>query len=374
MKEECERILGSRLFWLFLAGAMTINLWILWNFQGQKEYVEISRRLAQEGMEYVAPETEEEIIKAFSGAEERYPGEVRVRNVVMGAEQMAELLKASDLADACVEAMKLKDGAAEYARKAFESLEPVMERNRDDGTARQFFVPCGGRFFDLFSRWLSLAVTLECILGAVLLMLKCVNEPFDRQTGAVIYTSGRGRRVNHTKFWAVMAVVTGFTGVVWGLTLGIAGIVFPLGRLWKVKLGSMMVLDVFWPVITRFSVSIGEYMALQFLVSLMLAWLFGAIAYFNVVKEHSTFAAFLKIAFVCLAVAALTQNFPRNTMLYFVLRFNPVDFAGKAGRWFASGGNYLSVRGYEVLFLLFWAGVSGALALRRSRKFLEEDL
>lgn len=374
MGEECRRILSGRLIWLLLAGAMAFNGWILWNFQGQREYAQAARQLAEKGVESVTEETQEEIIEAFARAEENFPGATRVRNMVEGAERLARQLGAGDLADLCTEAMKLEGDAAEYAEALFAELEPVIEQNRTDGTARQFFVPCGGRFFDLFSRWIPLAAAVESILGAVLLMLKCVNEPFDRRTGEVVYTSKRGRRVNHTRFLAAMAAAAGFTGAVWGLTMGMAGVLFPMGRLWKVRLGSMMVLDNFSPMITRFPVSIGEYMVLQLLVSLCMAWLFGAMAYSAVLKRHNTFTAFGKMALVCLGTAAVTRNFPRKTILYFVLRFNPVDFTGKAGRWFACGGSFLSARGYEILFILLWAGVLGALCIRCSRRFLREDL
>lgn len=68
-------------------------------------------------------------------------------------------------------------------------------------------------------------------------------------------------------------------------------------------------LDIFSPVITRFPVNIGVYMVLQFLVSLCMAWLFGAMAYFTVLRGHNTFTAFGKMAIVCLGTAALTQNY-----------------------------------------------------------------
>ncbi len=374
MKEECRRIICNRLPWLLLTAALTVNLWILWNFQGQREYVQTSRSLAEEGTEYVTSENQEEIITAFAGAEEGHSGEIRVRNMVEGTLGLAGQLKAQDLANACIESMKLKKSAAEHARKAFAALEPVLDKNREDGTATQLFVPCSGRFFDLFSRWLPLAATVESILVAVLLMLRCVNEPFDQRTAAIIYTSKRGRRVNHTRFLAVTAVATGLTAAIWALALGMAAVVFPMGKLWNVKLGSMMVLDAFYPIITRFPVSIGAYLALQFLVSLCLAWLFGAMAYFTVLGGHNTFTAFGKMALACLLAAAVTQNFPRKTLLYFILRFNPVDFAGKAGRWFACGGSFMSVKGYEALFILTWTSLFGGLCVRRSRRFLGEDL
>lgn len=374
IKEECRRIVWGRLPWLLLAAAMIINVWILWNFEEQREYVETARKLAENGVEYVTLERQEEIIQSFAGPEERHPGKIRVRNLVEGVEQAAKRLKAQDLADIYIEAMKLKGSAARQAEKAFATLDPVLESNKECGIIRQLFVPCGGQFFELFSRWIPLAATIEGILAAVLLMLKCVNEPFDQRTGAVVYTSKRGRRVNHTRFWAVMAVVTGFAGVVWALTLGVAGILFSMGKLWDVKLGSMMVLDMFNPVITRFPVSIGAYTLLQFLVSLCMIWQFGAMAYFAVLNTHNTYTAFGEMAFACLGIVALTQNFPRSTMLYFILRFNPVDFTGKAGRWFASGGSFLSVKGYEVLFLLFWGSLLWGLCIHRSKEFLKEDL
>lgn len=378
MWEECRRILECRMIWLLLAGAMTVNIWMIWNFGEQADYAAVSGELAKRGVKTVTRETQEEIIGAFAAVEERYPGEIRVQNLVEGAVYLARHATAQELAenlaDACVTSMKLEGDAAEYVRKTFGTLESIIEQNQENGTAEQFFVPCGGRFFDLFSRWLPLALTIEAALTSVLLMMKCVNEPFDRHTCAVIYATRTGREINRVKRRCVLTVTAGFTAAVWSMTMVTAGAVFPIGELWDTKLGSMMVLDSFYPLVTRFPVSIRTHMAFQFLLSLCLACVYGEFAYAGIVRTHRAFSAFGKMAFVCFGAAVLTQISPRDTMLYFILRFQPVDFAAKAGRWFASGGKFFSVKGYELLFVIFWGGAAVCFGCLRSRRFLREDL
>ncbi len=372
--EECRRICCSRLLWLFLMGSMVVNLWIVWNFQEQQEYVEISRKLAESGVLWLDQENVEEILQAFAGSQGGDPGKIPVQNILEGTLHLIREFAAADLADTYILSRKLQGDAAAYARKVYATLEPVIEENRQDKTARGFFVPCGGRFFDLYSRWLSLALTVESILGSVLLMMRCVNEPFDQRTGAEIYASRLGRRIQAVKGRAAIMVSTGCTVAVWAMTMGMAGVVFPLGKLWDTRLGSMMVLDTFFPLVTRFPVSIRGYLGLQFLVCWCVACLFGGLAYVAVTASHRILPAVGKLALICFGVAVLTQVFPRKTVLYFVLRFNPVDFAGKAGRWFASGGSFLSARGYEVLFVVFWGVVVLGWCRARNCRFLKEDL
>ncbi len=272
--EECRRICCSRLLWLFLMGSMVVNLWIVWNFQEQQEYVEISRKLAESGVLWLDQENVEEILQAFAGSQGGDPGKIPVQNILEGTLHLIREFAAADLADTYILSRKLQGDAAAYARKVYATLEPVIEENRQDKTARGFFVPCGGRFFDLYSRWLSLALTVESILGSVLLMMRCVNEPFDQRTGAEIYASRLGRRIQAVKGRAAIMVSTGCTVAVWAMTMGMAGVVFPLGKLWDTRLGSMMVLDTFFPLVTRFPVSIRGYLGLQFLVCWCVAYLF----------------------------------------------------------------------------------------------------
>lgn len=74
--------------------------------------MESARNLVQEGLQYISREKKAEIIGAYAGAEKRHPGEVPVRNMVEGAGQLAEQLKAEDLAESCIGFLELQGEAA----------------------------------------------------------------------------------------------------------------------------------------------------------------------------------------------------------------------------------------------------------------------
>ena len=73
-------------------------------------------------------------------------------------------------------------------------------------------------------------------------------------------------------------------------------------------------------------------------------------------------------------MAAVTEIFPRNSMLLFAVRFNPVEFIKKAGRYFAGGAGFLSVKYYEIAFILCWGVLLLAFLVGRYKSFLAEDI
>lgn len=374
VKEEIKRILCGRFIYLLLAGALVINLWILWNFREQKETVDTSRGLKENGTEYVNAQNMEEIISAFDIAEEGRNGEYGIRNMVEGAVHLTDLLTAENLADSYISFWMLNRQAAEYARKAFGTLEGVVQENRKDGTAGQFFVPCSGSFFDLFSRWLPYACTLEAVLAAVLLMMRGVNEPFDTGTKSVVLASKTGRKISRIRGFAALAVSIGLAVCIWLFTYLSAEAAYHLGTLWNTGIGSSMVLDSFFPILSRFPMNILGYTVLQFGMCLCMTAVFAGMAYVFVMNAHKTVTAFARMAFACAAAAVFTQLFPRDNLLFFVFRFNPVDFVQKAGHWFVSGGTFLSVRYYEIAMVLFWGALTAYFSGCRNRKFKKEDI
>lgn len=374
VKEEIKRILCGRFVYLLLAGALVINLWILWNFREQKEIVDTSRSLKENGTEYVNTQNMEEIISAFDIAEEGRNGEYRIRNMVEGAVYLTDRLSAANLADSYISFWMLNGQAAEYARKAFGSLEGVLQKNRQVGTASQFFVPCSGSFFDLFSRWLPYACTLEAVLAAVLLMMRGVNEPFDTGTKSVVLASKTGRKISRIRGFASLMVSIGLAACIWLATYLLAEAVYQMGILWNTGIGSSMVLDSFFPILSRFPMNILGYTVLQFGMCLCITAVFAGMAYVFVMSAHKTVTAFARMAFACAAAAVFTQLFPRDNLLFFVFRFNPVDFVQKAGHWFVSGGTFLSVRYYEIGMVLFWGAVTAYFFNRRNKKFIKEDI
>lgn len=405
-KAELCILLKGKFFWILLAGSLAVNLWILVNFLPQAPLVETTARLmagtehnsesqttAKADMEH-SPEspisagasteyhhvTEENytaLIQAYQDAEPEN-AQISVHSLIEGALRLSQTPSAHELADALAETyineLQLTEAAAEEARKAYETLEPYILRDRKDGTASALFVPGTNQFFELFSRHLPLACMAESVLAGILLTLLCVNAPYDSRMKEVVYTTKAGRHLNRVKPIAAFSASALFSVAVWGSSFGLAGILFPMRTLWEVKVGSMMMLDAFYPLVCRFSLSLGTYLLLQGVLSVCVALLFSAAACLFVERSHRTVAAFFELGFLCAATAVFTQLFPHSSKWIFLARFNLVDFAMKAGHYFVSGGTSLSVRYYETALVLFWGTLLAAGLLWRGRRWKREDI
>lgn len=374
MKEEWKRQSKSLLFWGFLVGSLIVNLWILLNFSGQRELVQKSRQAAEELGPSISTETLDHYLTVLKPAEQIDNGIPTHRQMMEGALHLSDTFRSSDCYQAFANTLMLSDGAAEYAKKEYQKLEPVILENKESGIANTFFVPCNQSFFDLFSRWIPLACTLESILAGVLITMRCVTEPFSTGTSMIVYTTKTGRRIQRQQFFTGISLSLTFTLIIWGITLTGATIMFPLGELWNAPLGSMMVLDSFYPIISWVSLSIKEYIGLELLLSAGISLLFSCIAFCFVSKSKNSFLAFVQLGFVCALVYTVTSLFPKNSILYFILQYNPVDFARKAGHWAVNGGTFFSPRFYEITVISLWGLLTIIGIIIVHKQFLKKDL
>lgn len=371
--EEGKRLLSSHLLWGLLAGALAVNFWIIANYRGQAPMAEAAAGLWDRGVHSVTKENTEVIIAAFAGKEPP-AAQISVCSTVEAVPLMTEKIGAADFAEIFIEKLRLSERTAQAVRNACAPMEEWLARDRENGTAVSLFVPCTSGFFELFSRILPIACTVEAALAAVLFVFYCVNAPYDRRSKELVYTTKVGRRLSRLQMESTFLVICLFTAALWSITFLAAECVFHMGKLWLVKVGSMMMLDSFYPVVCRFSISLGAYMLLQAAMSICISLLFGMAAAGFVEKTHRTVAAFFKMGFVCAAMAAVTEIFPRNSMLLFAVRFNPVEFIKKAGRYFAGGAGFLSVKYYETAFILCWGVLLLAFLVGRYKRFLAEDI
>ncbi len=372
-KEEVKRILTSRLFWVLFAGSVAVNLWIIANYRTQASMVKAAAELKNSGIHFVTDENREEIILVLK-REEPAGAIVGVRSLVEAIPMMEKQLCGADYASLFIEEFKLSGKAAQLAGNVGRTLEELLVRDRENGTASSLFVPCTNGYFELFTRLLPIACTVEASLAGILLMFCCVNAPYDNRLKEIVYTTKAGRKLNRFQTESALFSIVMFSILLWGITLFFAEAVFRMGSLWQVKVGSMMMLDSFYPVICRFSVSLGVYMLLQVILSVAVTLFFGMTAAISLGKVHKTVPAFFKLAFCCASAATITEIFPRDSVLFFILRFQPVDFIKKAGRWFASGAGFLSVRYYETAFVLCWGTLLLWLLVRHYKHFLTEDI
>lgn len=371
--EEGKRLLTSRFFMILFAGALVVNFWLLANYSDQAPMAEAAAGLWERGVHSVTKENTEVIIAAFAGKEPP-AAQISVRRAVEAVPLMADKIGAADFAEIFIEKLRLAGRTAQAVRNACAPMEGWLARDKENGTAFSVFVPCTSDFCSLFFRILPTACTVEAALAAVLFMLYCVNAPYDRRSKELVYATKTGRKLNRLQMESAFLVIVFFTAALWSITFLAAEGVFHMGKLWRVKVGSMMMLDSFYPVVCRFSISFGAYMLLQAAMSVCISLLFGMAAAGFVEKKHRTAEAFFKMGFVCTALAAAAEIFPRDSMLFFAIRFNPVEFIKKAGHYFAGGAGFLSVKYYEAAFILCWGVLLLAFLAVRYKRFLMEDI
>ena len=99
MRTELKRILAQPFFWVFLAGCLFVNGWLLCNYAGQRERV-LESVSAEEELGSIDEDSMagyEERLRRFDSDEE---GVLTVGQMLRAAAAMKEELGAEDLADA----------------------------------------------------------------------------------------------------------------------------------------------------------------------------------------------------------------------------------------------------------------------------------
>lgn len=351
---ELQRIVFWPFFCVFLLGMLVVNGWLLWNYSGQRELVMESVR-AQEELGALTQDTISEYCRRMKGY-----GDGNAARMIRGAGVMAKKLEAEDLADAYTENYKLSGEAERYARGQFEKLSGMIQKNRENDTANAFFVPCAEDFFSLHGRYIPLFCTIESILLAVFLNLWYLSEPFASRNALLVFSCRKGRKLCRRKRTAgCLATILG-GGALWRITLAAANLFFPLGALWDTQVGSMMMLEQRLPLITEIPMTLAEYMVVQILISLAMAVFFAAVSGCCALHTRNPLTAAAGLGLVCMAAWTVADVFPADTVLWFLIRYNPVSFAAEAGHWTAKGA--LSMSSVKtVAFILGFLGMTAVV-------------
>lgn len=373
LRAELTSIFSRPFCWALLAGCLLINGWLLLNYAGQRDMV-LAGTAAEAELGELDGTTLPEYQKRMEVFDRKDENALTARQMLEGGLAMAERLEASDLADAYAGNMKLQGKALEYAREQFEKLSPMLETNRENGTANAFFIPCTEGFSELFCRWIPLFATLEGILCGVLMTIRNVTEPFAAGSAGILLSCPAGRRICAWKRRAGCISGVILCILVWGITLTAAGMLFPLGRLWNTPLGSMMLLEGLCPVISQIPMTLLAYLAVQAGISLLAVFLFSMFAGWGALQTRNALTASAGLGVVCMGIYTFVFLFPRDTVLWFLMRCNPVTFAGEAGHWMTNGAFSLSFAGGTAGTLLVWGILAAALVLWQSRWFAKADI
>lgn len=368
-----KRILAQPFLWVFLAGCLLVNGWLLCNYAGQRERVleSVSAEAELGSVNEVSMAEYEKRLKRFDSGVE---GALTAGQMLRAATSMKEELGAEDLTDAYTGNYQLSGSARDYAEERFRRLEPVLDENRENGTAEAFFVPGNENFFELFCRLIPLFCTMEGILAAVFLTLRCVTEPFASGTAELVFSCGMGRRIVRKKQTAgCLAGVLAGT-FLWIVTMTAAAVLFPLGDLWDTPVGSMMMLDGMCPLISEIPMTLRTYLSVQAGVSLLAGLLFSLAAGWAALRTRNALTAAAGLGLVCMAAYTLAELFPGAGKAWFWVRRNPVTFAADAGRWLVNGAFSLSSAGQAASLLTLW-GAAALLAITwQYMKFLRADI
>lgn len=377
--QELRRFFTRPLMYILLAGCMVVNLWILWNHGANRPLVLAGAACAKtaSGALYVTEDTIPGILAALKPVENALPAQslqgISMETLLEGTVVMARELTSSDLASAFIAFAGLTGGAAQKAVQICEGLSGIFDAIRESGIGSRFFVPCQMGFFEMFSQELFAALTVEGILICVLLMLRCANDAFSCKTAGLVLSTKRGRKSQWSRFFAGMAGSGGFMLMLWGLTLGAAALYYPLGDLWNTPLGSCMILSGMFPVIGRIPMTVLGYMAVELLMACLLGLLFAAAAFGLAQLWHNSFKVFLTMGFGCMVIYGIT-SLSENSGAYFILAHNPVDMAGKAGFWLASGAPWVAPPNYELRTLMVWGALTAVLIGYFTRRFYRQDI
>ncbi len=388
MKQEFKRFISRPLIYVLLAGCMIVNGWILLNHINERAIVLAAAGLLEEwenegnvgNTDKAVYVTEENLQAIKSQLEKNMPdaslqenADVSLENLLKGTVVMARTVTSKDLASGFIESAGLFGGAAAKASEICGSLSGLFEKLNESGIANRFFVPCHLGFFDMFCRELFPALAFEGILLCVLLMLRAANDTFSAKTVLVVFATKQGRKNQWSCFAGAMAGCALMLAVLWGLTLGAAAVCYPIGNLWNTPLGSCMILSQLFPVVARFPMTVLGYMAAEFFVALLLGLLFAAAAFGLSELWHNSFKVFIVMVFAGM-VLALVPSFAKGSKAWFVLNYNPVNLAGNAGFWFASGKAWVAPAHYELITFLVWGLLAAILVFFMTRRFYKEDI
>ena len=256
-----------------------------------------------------------------------------VSQMIRGALNMAKAITVEDIAYAYIGNMELTGKAADHAMARFEGLGSILEENRESGRARAFFVPEIYGFFGLMGRKLPLFCTIEGILAAALMAMKGMNEPFSTGNSTLIFSLKSGRRLCLWKRGAALLAGWLWGVILWGLTLLLTGLLFPLGSLWQAPAGSMMMLSGMYPLLPAIPMTLLGYMLIQCVLSLAVMGLFSLFFGWAALYTKNILTAAAGLGLLCMAIYTFAELFPGTGMLWFAVRYNPVTLAMDAGRW-----------------------------------------
>ena len=368
-----KRLIRQPFLWIFLAGCIGINMWLLANHVSQRGLVLESVK-AQEELGSLNEENKGAYIERLEQFGTDEEGMLTPSQMILAALSMARDLTAQDIADAYIGNMQLTGDGADRAMACFERFEPVLKENRAEGRANAFFAPEVQGFFLFLGQQLPLFCTLEGILANVCIAFKGMTDPFATGNSLLIFSLKTGRRLCLWKRGTAVMAGWIWGTLVWGISMGLTLWVFPLGSLWQTPVGSMMLLSGMCPLLSQVPLSLTGYMVLQFAISLAVMGLFSLFAGWAALHTKNTLTAGAGLGLVCMAVYTFVKLFPGSSIWWFAVRYNPITLAWSAGQWLVCGATSLNTVGYVAVTLILWGAAAGVLIRVQTRNFGREDL
>lgn len=375
MFTEIRKTVRPGLLAAFLGVGMMINLWFIWNESDEADLVRECGKIASEEGLYVDLSYLYDRLEIY----ENQFRQISIGRSLSVLTEMKEKLTMADIGDAYISNMKLKGQAADWAKKGFDFMVPVLENAVKSGHSDALFVPAGAEFFQFFSRKLVLVLTLEAVTAGVLLMLLTLDYESACSSEATVYVTKKGRKIMKTKLFAGLFAGFCFGSILWGITLVLIHIVFEPNAMWSTPVSSFMVTDSGYPVFANtdlygVEMTVGGYICIQFILSMGITFVFGLGAFVFYGKLKNVYTAFIFMALLCAVIYTMCWFTPGNSWWWYILRYNPVSFIERAGGWLLTGAGFWMPKGYAVAAPLLWALLAAAISGVTYEKFLKEDL
>lgn len=355
MKKELEKLFQGKLILSLIFLSVTINFGLLLLQKDKIDVLQVfddfieenGNRVSNKKMDILKDIWNEEISNSISWED--------FENNLKSATLYSKSIKSSDMASAYISLMHLEGKAAEYVQAEFSKLdEQIKEASKQELT---FFPPYQMYLFDFISAYLLFAINLEGIVVAVIVTLYSIEIERSSRTSSIVYSTKKGIKIFKDKLFASLVVSMICFLLIIGITLLLAGCIFPVNTMLNTLISNPMVNLKGAPCITNESMSISKYIFNSMGMSCILTVTYSLGSFAVAIKAKNGYYAFGAIFVLLGMMKVFSAVSSTATYMFFWTKYNPIDMALKAGTWFLYNPNNFSPPGYEKYTVMLWLSI-----------------
>lgn len=374
MKEELKKLFRGKLIFGLILLSVMINTYLLHMYKDKTDMLGMLDQFCMENGSVVSDESMEILAELWDEKPADNISWEEYENNLKIAAGYYDSIKSRDMADTYCGLKHLSGRAAEYVRSEFQKLDGAISKAAEQELT--FFLPYRMYAFDFISAYFLFAMNLEGIVVAVIMTLYCVDMERSNHTVSTVYSTRKGKKIIKDKLFAsVISSLVCFC-IIAGLTLLIAGCIFPLKTILDTYVSNPLINLRGAPCITKETMTLGNYIFLSLGISCILTVIYSLGSFCLGLRTKNGYYAFGFLVVLLGIMKVISTAAPTFSRMYFWSRYNPLDMALKAGTWFLYGANQFSPSGYEGTTAVLWFAVcaAGCICGLRSVERREEKL